>query len=443
MHGHDPRMKVAAFMRMSASAVRPLSAVILSSLTLVVLLAPAGARAGALSVDECVGIALQRNAHIVSSDEAVRAATFRGREARGARLPNASLRGIASYAPLDGYDRALTEGGELGARLEVAQRLYDGGATRLLGRQAEVEVQQATSGKARTAADLRLDVRLGYVDLLAAERRAALLEQSVADLEAYAGTVRSLASGGAVPKTDVAKVEIQLETERIALEDERTAARIASAHLLDLLGLPLDDTIAIQDTVQLPAWSTSLAEPQNPELQEAGVGIHAAELDVRAARAERRPIVALTGSLGAWTSRGQLVDADSPHVLGYQAGVELDMPVWNWGASAARVDRQSATLNALRADYRVLQRRLESDYRTTVAVHETALHKLTRLGENRQRAAEQYQSVKSRYAGGGASSLEVLDAHRSLLEVAVQQQEVRSDADRAHAQLLRLAGEAP
>src|SRR5262245_33790288 len=148
-----------------------------------------------LSLEDCVRIALDKNERLVSVAFGIRAAEERRREAAAARKPSASLRGGASYAPVTGLDPALTEGGEYAALLGVEQKLYDGGALRLAGRRAEVGVEQAREERARTAAELRLEVRLAYVDLLDVQRRQAFAAASIHDLESYLGTVRALASG--------------------------------------------------------------------------------------------------------------------------------------------------------------------------------------------------------------------------------------------------------
>jgi outer membrane protein TolC len=192
---------------------------------LAVVCLPLAVRADVWSVDSCVAIALRNNPRMAIAASGQRVAQQGRREAGAALRPRVSLHGGASYAPLDGYDPALTEGGEYAARLELEQRLYDGGQSRLLGHQADVATQRAKAEAARTVADLEHDVRLAFLDVLAAERRIALLERGLQDLQDYLGTVRLLANGGAVPKTDVSKVEIQWRTEGSDLDDQRTEVR--------------------------------------------------------------------------------------------------------------------------------------------------------------------------------------------------------------------------
>jgi outer membrane protein TolC len=179
------------------------------------------------------------------------------------------------------------------------------------------------------------------------------------------------------------------------------------------------------------------------DLQAARLDVRAAELDVRAARAERAPTVAVQGSVGAWTGRNQLLESDAPHVLGGAAGIVFDMPIWNAGAIAARVDRQVAALAGSQATYRMTARHWTTALQTAQASRAAALQRLARMQENRDRAADQYRTLRTQYAGGGSSGLEVLDAHRTLLDIAAQAQVAQAEAARSQIEILRLTREAP
>ena len=396
------------------------------------------ASAQTLSLDDCLRIALQKNQRLVSAEYAVRGAQQQIKEAGVLRRPNLSFAAGASFASVTGFDPALTEGGEYAGLVEIKQTLYDG-TIRLNRQQTEVNRQQATHAKIRTAADIRLEVRQAYIDLLNGRRQHALLQQSIEDLKSYLETVRALATGGAVPKTDIMKVEIQLQSEKIALNDLSTAIATAMTRLLEPLGLPLDTTITIQDSVALPA----LPQPflNNPDLKEFGFVVESAALEIKLAQKERSPIISAFGNAGAWTSRNQLLESNSPHVLGYRAGVALEMPLWNWGATSARIEQKTAELNARRADYEVLRRRLAAEYQTNSMQQRTVVEKLNLLQASHKQAQEQYDLLVAQYAGGSTSALEVLEAHRMLLGLVLQEEQTRADLDMLHAQMLRFTGE--
>jgi outer membrane protein TolC len=406
---------------------------------LILLTAKGLVHAQALSLEDCIRLALQKNARLASAGCELSAAEGRVKEANSLGLPSVSLSAGASYAPITGLDPALTEGGEYAGLVEIKQTLYDGGAIRLNRQQAKAGRQQAERARFRTVAEVRHEVRQVYIDLLDARRQFALMQQSIEDLESYLTTVRALASGGAVPQRDVMKAEIQLQSERIALQDLNVAVMTATTRLLEPLGLPLDTTVTIQDAIALPEVPQNYS--RNPDLAEFGAGIAATELEVKLAQKERAPVLSAFGRAGAWTSRNQLLELDAPHVFGYQAGLTLELPLWNWGGTTARIEQKIAARDARHADYEVLRRRLDSEYRTTSMQHHAAMEKLERLRENRQRAMEQYDLLAAQYAGGGIGALEVLDAHRLLWDIALQEEQTSSDVNRLRAQLLRLTGE--
>jgi outer membrane protein TolC len=394
-----------------------------------------------LGLEECIALALDRNDGLAASRASEEAAAARLRATHAALWPTAALRGGASYAPLTGYDPALTEGGELAARLAVEQRLYDGGARRTEERRAHVEVQDAAGVRARTAADLRLAVREAYIDLWSAARRARLAAARHDDLDAYLATVRALAHGGAVPKTDILGVEIELDSETLDRRAAEARADQARVQLRALLGLPADAAFAIADSVVLPPLPALFAADSTLEARAASRAREGAELEGMVRRAARRPVLSALGSAGAWTGRAQLVEGDGAHVFGFLAGVELEMPLWDGGATTARVDEASALARARAAEERWVVRQARVAYDSTLAESRSAHDQLTILAGSAQRAADLVALLPARYAGGNASGLEVLTAHRALLEIQMRAEEARADTYRLHAALLRLAAE--
>lgn len=396
------------------------------------------ASAQTLSVDDCIRMALQKNQRLVAAGYVVNAAEQQIKAAGALRRPNLSLTAGASFAPLTGLDPALTEGGEYEGLVQLRQSLFDG-ALKPAQRQAEVSTQQAATAKTRIAADLRLEVRLAYIGLLQAQRQYALTQASIADLQSYLETVRSLAYGGAAPKTDIARAEIQLQAETIVLNDLRTATAVAMKHLLEPMGLPLDTMIVVADSIALPMIPDRLEN--NLDLKEFGFSLEAARLDLKLAQAERLPVISAFGSAGGWTSRNQLLESGTPHIFGYLAGISFDLPIWNGGATTARIAQKNAALNTLQADFTVLRRRLDTEYQTSRRQFHAAVEKLNLLKDSHVKALAQYEILLAQYAGGGVSSLEVIDAHRTLLGILLQEEQTRAEIDALHAQMLRLTGE--
>ncbi len=424
------------------SALRPRRGGLLLAAAALSLLA-GRARAEPLSLDECVAMALARNDAMSSASAQQDAFAARLRAARLAWRPTTSLRGGASYAPLHGFDPALTEGGELEARLEIEQPLWDGGSRRTERRRAELEVLDAAGEHARTAADLRLAVRLAYIDLWSALRRTRVADARRQDLESYLGTVRTLAHGGAVPKTDILGVEIESDAEMLDRRDLLASADAARVQLRALLGLAADANLEIADSLELPPLPARFEADSTLTARAARRALEAAGLEGEARRAARRPVVAANGSAGAWTGRAQLVEEDQAHVLGFQAGVLLEVPLWDGGAAAARLEEADALSRARAADVRAVVRQTRAAYDSTLAAAQSARDKLTILAGTGQRAADQNAMLRARYAGGNASALEVLIAHRAWLEVDMRTVEARAATYRAQAELLRLAEEEP
>ncbi len=396
--------------------------------------------ADALGVEDCVKQALSRHGRMEAGDAEVRAATAHVKVAAGALRPVVQARGGAAFAPIDGFDPALTEGGELAALLSVEQPLYDGGIAHLGQRAAVIGVEKARAARAVTAADVALDTRLACIDLWSAARRVEVLTRSVEDLRREQETVERLARGGTALRTDALRLDTQLEFEGAALDAAQGEARGAELHLRGVIGGTSEAPIVLEDTLRLatpdPQWSAAVA----PDSRQTEIETQAAMVEQATRRAERRPRVTLAGEAGAWTGRNQLIEPGRNHVLGYRVGVDVVMPLWDSGAGAARVEADAAMVMARRADRRAVEQQLTAQDAAERSAFETARAHADRLALALDGARRVAGLVRERWAGGAASGFEVLEAHRAYVEIALTRIDSEAAAARAQARLLRLGG---
>jgi outer membrane protein TolC len=389
-----------------------------------------------LSIEDCVQLSLHKNAAILSSGFSIQEATFRLDEIKAGRMPELGFSVGGSFA--SGLDPALTENGELKALMGLVKSIYNP-SFRYSYAQGQANLLTAQQIKNKAINEIRSQVRQNYIELFFLNRKTVTTQASINDLNSYLLNVRSLASAGTVPYSDVIKTELQLQSETMGLQDLTTAAKIAARNLLALTGLPLDSTIALRDSIDLPPMPAKIA--QNPDFLELEQRIKAAQLEIQLAHAEYYPNISFFAEAGGWTSRSQLIDNPDPDIWGYQAGISLDLPVFQGGAIAARIEQKKAQLNALTADYANLRRNTESEFLSTLDRYYSVKSNLAVLQSSKEKSQEQYQLLKSRYAAGAASSLELLDAHRTQLSVLLLEYDVLAAICQNQTQLLRLSGE--
>lgn len=115
---------------------------------------PATAAAQTISLQDCIRLAELKNQRLVSAAQHVRAAEQVVHEAKTNRLPAVDFHAGASFAPLGGFDPALTDGGDYAALAEIQQTVFDGGVNRLNRKQADLTLQLTRQAKQRTIAEV-------------------------------------------------------------------------------------------------------------------------------------------------------------------------------------------------------------------------------------------------------------------------------------------------
>lgn len=105
--------------------------------------------------------------------------------------------------------------------------------------------------------------------------------------------------------------------------------------------------------------------------------------------------------------------------LGYSASVSLDLPVWDWLATHARVKQSELRQQAAQAALTSVQRQLIAQLEEFYQEAKVARDQVTSLGQSLSTAEESLRLTKLRYSAGEATALEVVDAQNALLQTAI------------------------
>ncbi|CAD5374561.1 Antibiotic efflux pump outer membrane protein ArpC [Rubrivivax sp. A210] len=223
---------------------------------------------------------------------------------------------------------------------------------------------------------------------------------------------------GAGSQIELRAAESLLESARIALAQTQRQRALDENALVLLVGRPLPDDLPaapaygsappLQD---LPAGLPSELLARRPDVRQAEQLLLAARANVDAARAAFFPRISLTGSLGlASTELSRLFSGG----LAWSLAPQLLQPLFDGGRNQAGLDAAKAGSDIAVAQY---ERTLQTAFREVA----DALAGRATLGEQLRAqqallAAEQDRAALTelRQRHGAASSLDVLDAQRSL-----------------------------
>lgn len=404
---------------------------------LLLLLVPAaGLPQDTVTLEQALREAHAANARLPLSALDLALARERGNEARAERWLKMAMEGDFVYAPANSYDPALTNLGEARYQLVGRQPVYDGGARKAAIAGAEAETDAASARYRIAEKDLDLEVRSRFAELIEAGSAVEIRSEGIERLKTYRTSLKSRQASGQGVAADILKTEVRLAAEEAnALEGKRRVEETRLA-LNDLMGRDPTSPLSpapLPPPEPLSDWDASFWAGA-PEIAEAEAQTRAAEAQVTAARAEGQPHLFLTADVGFWgsdTSHWIPADVKASHPdatfadrlrrdAGYSFGVIFSWPLWDFGAIRAR--EAQAELSRQQARQRLEVERRNSRLQWEQAV--SALRNLYRQIEILSRAApdarDSYLEAESRYRGGSAPALEVLDAYSSSVDTAVR-----------------------
>jgi outer membrane protein TolC len=388
-----------------------------------------------LSVAECVALArrVAPEVRALASDaEAARldsaATSLNGR-------PAYSVFGGATLAPRGFYDPAATNLGEYELKAGIALPLRDGGERRRDRMSAALARGNATIEAARASRDAGLRAAGIALDAVRAHEQAEALRETLAWLEQLEVLVGSGVRAGSRERSDADRVAIERDAVRFDLEtlDQARAERVRelAALLGRAPGAPLEfrDPVPADAAAPVAADSVALFErtARSPEALAARVAESQAQLALDAARHRNAVAVDLTADAGAWgTDLSHVVPPDlaAEHPgatfgdrlrrdLGASVALRFQRPLLDAssGYSIAARERQ---VEAART--RAANAAAEGDRRALdlLARWRGAARRLELAESASARAEDHLLHLRSLYAAGAASLLEVLDARRQL-----------------------------
>lgn len=414
-----------------------------------------------MTLDEALREARSANARLPIPVYEEQRAREQQREAAAERWLQLSLEGGFLHAPASGYDPTVTNLGEDRLLLVGSQPLYDGGARRSAVARARASVLGAAARYRVAVRDVDLEVRLRFSDVLATQDEVGARRRGLERLGRYRDWLAGRRAAGQGVAVDLLKTDVRLATERAALTDAEGRAAQARLALNDLLGR---DPEAPLELAPLPAPEpppTAAGEGQGgeawretPDLEVAAAASAVGEAELRRARAERKPALSLTADVGLWgADTTRLVPSDitagDPDAgladrlrrdAGYSLGIQLSWSLDGFGAIRARIAQAELGVEQAHQEETVERRRARLGWEAARAALDHAYRQIESLSGAVPAARDAYLETESRYRGGAASALEVLDAYADSVSTAVSLSEALLRYRTAQAMMLRWGG---
>jgi len=281
-------------------------------------------------------------------------------------------------------------------------------------------LEAVARAKAEIAArGLVVTVVQAYYGLLAAQRKYATNQAAATEAERFLKISRQLEAGGEVAHSDVIKAQIQYQGSQRDLREAELAMNKGRLDLAVLLFPNFNENFTVVDDLDLapplPSFDefVKTAQVKNPDLRASTASLQAAKFELSSARAGYFPTVTLDYWYGIDASQFA-TKTDGINNLGYSASATVNVPIWNWGATRAKVVQADLKRKQSERELSLAQRKLLAGIRNSFAEAQAARSELELLKSSADLAAESLKLTTLRYQGGEATVLEVVDAQNTL-----------------------------
>ncbi|MEI9964588.1 MAG: TolC family protein [Caulobacteraceae bacterium] len=375
-------------------------------------------------LDRLVGQALTANTDLRVAAANLRQARAAVSEARASLLPTTTTSASVQRGRTQAQGPTLpaATGNTFDVGLDVSYEVDLFGKLR-----RTIEAARADAGSVKAAYDLtRITVAAetarAYADACSANQQLAVARRSL-DLEqkSYDLTVRLL-NAGRDTTLDTARVGALLEQTRATIPSLEAAKSSALFRLAVLTGQPpaqfAPEAAACAApptlTTPIPVGNGAILLRRRPDVREAERNLAAATARVGVATADLYPSVTLGGSVGS--TAGSLHGLGSEPAFRWSFGPLIQWNFPNIFAAKARVGEAKAVADAAVASFDGTWLVALRDTETALTQYAQDLDRLADLGRARDQSAKAQQAAAQRFQAGYASSLDLLDAERTLAD---------------------------
>ncbi len=389
-----------------------------------------------LTLSEALRLAQERSLKLQQQRATQAAAQLRTEASKTARLPSVGVSGFSFYlsqvpqinfgavGPVPGP--AVRLGGHIWSNytLSLQQPIFT-------GFRIQSQIQLAETAELSEAARLRLHTNevSHQVTLLfyqAQNRRTNLeiLETSVRRLDLQLQNVRNLFEAAQVMAFDTLQVYNQKLAVHIQLENAALEHRLALLQLARLLDLPEVRPVAALrlEKPDRPGYALEQLQRQalenRPELESVRLGLAAAEIRTKLARATYYPNISIAANYHV--ARPGLDPVANQWMDFFSVVLNVDWNLWRWGGDRKQVEAAQADRNRLSLQERELLRTIEYQVSESYQRLMVSFDEIEMAEQLVRQETERYDLVALQHEQGVASTNDLIAAETDLRKSELQ-----------------------
>lgn len=426
----------------------------------------------ALSLKECIRIALARNSQLKNAERRVNLAGAGVTSAWSGVLPSLSSNFSstrifqADQGPylMDvpaGFDtatgRIIYKQMEIiqesyyrnthSAGLSLHQLIYDGGQWWNCIKQANASYRAAEHSLQATRQSVILNVMQKYFQLLKAMRLQQVYEEAVRSSQEQLKKAQSMFEIGSVAQIDVYKAKVNLGNNQINLIKQKNLVAVAKADLNVALGRDPDAPIKImEDNIEIKPMEITLdqaiakAMENNPELKRLQEEVKSASYALKVAKGDYLPKISASVGYSRYNTIFDRVYGGFDKNYSVRFSLQVSFDLFNGFRTQANVEQGSINYQIAKESLIEKKRNLKLEVKKAFLDFEAFKRIMEINKENVISAEEDLRLARERYRVGAGTMLEVIDAQVALTRARSQLISAKYDALIAQAQLKAAMG---
>jgi outer membrane protein TolC len=295
-----------------------------------------------------------------------------------------------------------------------------------LGRIAALRLADAQAAVAKAKLEIARrglvsTVVTAYYTVLSDDAKLQVATVALEEANRFVQVSQQLEQGGEAAHADVLRAQLQQEQRQRELTD----ARLADAHARLELGVllfadPTTPYTLAADLDHTPPLGTreqfaEAAKNANPDVQAALASVQAAQLTIASSQDAYLPDLSLAYNYGIDSDHLAIKEPTGVRNLGYAVTATLDIPVWDWFATRAKIHQSVLARDLAKANLTIAQRRALAAFQEFYGEADVANQQMASLDRSVKDAAEVLRLTDLRYKAGEGTVLEVVDAENTLV----------------------------
>jgi outer membrane protein len=344
-------------------------------------------------------------------------------------------------------EMASTRSGEIyGAKIEALYALYTAGMVKNGVQAAKLNETSAEEKVKQKKDELIFNITRAFYGVLLAQEMVKVVNDSYNTAMAHLQQVNALFKEGIVSDLDIKRTEAKIAEIRPMKIEANNGLWMARLALNNYLNIDLDTPVEAVGAIEykphllpLPEDLYATAIKQRPEVKVLNLQGEMAKRLLDISKAGAYPTVGLFANY-QWNKGQDMPPNDKVWRDGYQAGVAVQVPLFDGLATQGKVAEAEAQIRQVQEGKRALELGIRTQIQQAIITLRASEEKIKAQDMNVKAADRVLEATQARYNAGLASNLEVMDAVSAQLRAKTDRLKAVHDYDMAWVQLQAALG---